>query len=73
MVKIDSYMIRGVDTDPRRAAAVRALISVAAAIDAECVCEGIETEAELAFCIAAGSDMLQGYALGRPGPARNAT
>lgn len=45
---------------------VRYLVGLAHELDMITVCEGIETQSQLDQAIAAGSDLCQGYLLGRP-------
>ncbi|MDR0867404.1 MAG: EAL domain-containing protein [Planctomycetota bacterium] len=47
---------------------LRSLISFAKQVGIEVICEGVETEKQLAACIAAGGRYHQGYLLARPQP-----
>jgi EAL domain-containing protein (putative c-di-GMP-specific phosphodiesterase class I) len=65
-LKLDRSLIRGIDTDPDRAALVRALAGYAGHTGAHLVAEGVETAEELAAVTAAGVPLVQGYLFGRP-------
>ncbi|WP_299575785.1 EAL domain-containing protein [uncultured Williamsia sp.] len=66
MIKVDSAITRGVDTDPARQAIARSMVEFARVTGARCVFEGVETRAELDTVTACGVEMVQGYLLGRP-------
>lgn len=66
IVKIDRYFISELDKDPTKRAFVRNIVSLAKAIGATIVAEGIETPDELRLCRELGADLAQGYLLGRP-------
>lgn len=66
VVKLDASIVRGLDHDPMRRAAAKALTSFAGDIGAECIYEGIETEDELEAARALGAGLVQGFLLGRP-------
>lgn len=66
IVKIDRYFISELDKDPTKRTFVRNIVSLAKAIGAVVVAEGIETPEELRFCRELGADLAQGYLLGRP-------
>ncbi len=66
VIKIDMELVRGVDRDRYRQSVVGHLIGIARDVGALSVAEGIETEAERAWVVNAGVDLLQGYLLGRP-------
>lgn len=67
LVKIDRELVRGIDTDPARAAVVEALGIFASRLDGWIVAEGVETPGELERLLALGVPLAQGYLLGRPG------
>jgi diguanylate cyclase (GGDEF)-like protein len=71
-LKIDRAFIKDVDTDQGDAAIVRAAISMAHSMDLRVVAEGVETEEQLIFLRNLRCDMIQGYLLGVPLPAREA-
>ncbi|MCW2621523.1 MAG: response regulator receiver modulated diguanylate phosphodiesterase, partial [Frankiales bacterium] len=68
-VKIDRFIVAGLDHDPRRRALVAALHTLAAASGAVSIAEGVERPKELAVLRELGIDVAQGFLLGRPGPA----
>ncbi|MBY6368640.1 EAL domain-containing protein [Rhodococcoides corynebacterioides] len=68
VVKLDASIVRGIDTDPMRRAAAVSIVTFTREIGAQCVFEGVETEAELAVAAEVGADLVQGYLLGRPAP-----
>ncbi len=67
-VKLDRSLVSGVDRDPRRAAAVRAIGAFSSELDAWMVAEGVEREAELERLIELEVPLVQGYLLGHPEP-----
>jgi EAL domain-containing protein (putative c-di-GMP-specific phosphodiesterase class I) len=67
-LKIDVSLVRGVDADPSRRAAVVGLIHFAAEAGCQVIAEGIETEAERATVTELGVTLGQGYLLARPAP-----
>ena len=66
-VKIDMSLIRDLDSSPTKRSIVSSLITLARNLSATVVSEGVETEAERRVLVELGSDLLQGYLLGRPG------
>ncbi|HEX9122773.1 MAG TPA: EAL domain-containing protein [Actinomycetota bacterium] len=68
IVKLDAVVTRDIDHDEVRRSLTSALASVAGAVGAEIVAEGIESEAQLAAVRMLGVRMAQGYHLARPGP-----
>jgi diguanylate cyclase (GGDEF)-like protein/PAS domain S-box-containing protein len=71
-LKIDRSFIKSVNTDPGDAAIVRAAISMAHNMNLKVVAEGVETEEQLLFLRNLRCDMIQGYLLGMPLPAKEA-
>jgi EAL domain-containing protein (putative c-di-GMP-specific phosphodiesterase class I) len=67
-VKVTASLVKRINTDPARHALMDALQSMARAIGAAIVAEGIETPEELAALQELGVDYGQGFILGRPGP-----
>lgn len=65
-VKLDRSLITGVDSDPRKAAAITAIGTFAGELDAWVVAEGIETGGELSALAALELPLAQGFLLGRP-------
>ena len=56
-------------TDPDRAAIVSAIIAMAHGLKMTVVAEGVEDDAQVAWLLAQGCDMIQGDLVGRPVPA----
>lgn len=67
-LKLDRSLVRAIDSDPDRAALVRAFAGYAQHAGALLVAEGVETAEELATVRAAGVTLIQGYYFGRPAP-----
>lgn len=65
-VKLDMFLTRDIDTDPRRRAIVRAAVQMCADLDVGIVAEGIETEGELRCLQDLGIFVIQGYLLAKP-------
>ncbi len=71
-LKIDRSFIQGVTANPDDAAIVRATIGLAQALGIEVLAEGVETEAQRKFLLAAGCKLAQGFYFARPVPAKAA-
>jgi diguanylate cyclase (GGDEF)-like protein/PAS domain S-box-containing protein len=71
-LKIDRAFIQDVHTDPGDAAIVSAAISMAHSMGLLVVAEGVETEEQLLFLRSLQCDMIQGFLLGVPLPAKDA-
>ncbi len=65
-VKLDISIVHDVDKDEAKRAKVRHLMAEARKVNVAVLCEGVETEAEMAMLISLGADYLQGYYIGRP-------
>ena len=72
ILKIDRAFIMDVNTDPGDAAIVSAAISMAHSMGLQVVAEGVETEEQLLFLRNLRCDMIQGFLLGVPLPAKDA-
>ena len=70
MIKLDSSLVRDIDSDRSKQALASGLISFAAEIGSGIVAEGIESEPELERLVTLGVEHGQGYLLGRPAPLR---
>ena len=65
-VKLDSGLVRAIDSDLTRQALIVGLLHFARESHIQTIAEGVETEAELATLRALGVPLAQGYLLGRP-------
>jgi len=68
-LKIDRSFIHALDANEDDAPLVAAVIAMAHSLGLEVVGEGVETEHQLDFLREHGCDRVQGFLLGRPGPA----
>jgi EAL domain-containing protein (putative c-di-GMP-specific phosphodiesterase class I) len=73
MLKIDRAFLRDVPERPEAGAVVTAIMQLAKALGRVAVAEGVETEAQRAFLAEQGCPLAQGFLLGRPAPAAEAT
>jgi diguanylate cyclase (GGDEF)-like protein len=71
-VKIAQQLVSRVDSDSRNATVVRAAVRLARDLDIGCIAEGVESEAQAEFLLAAGCDYAQGYYFSRPVNAKRA-
>lgn len=65
-IKIDRSLITSIDTQPKDAAIVRAIIEIAHTLGAQVIAEGVETAQQLAILRASRCDFLQGYLFCKP-------
>jgi len=68
-LKIDKSFVRGLLTEPKDAAIVRAIIGMGHALGMRVVAEGVERIEQECALVAAGCDAIQGYLLSAPQPA----
>ncbi|HZT67036.1 MAG TPA: EAL domain-containing protein [Acidimicrobiales bacterium] len=68
VIKIDKSFVDGLETDPVNSAIVSAVISLAHAIGATTVAEGVETERQFTRLRLQGCPLAQGFYLGRAVP-----
>ena len=68
LVKLDRSFVQDISREPSRHALASSVISLAHALDAEVVAEGVETEDDLATLERLGCDHAQGFLLARPSP-----
>jgi EAL domain-containing protein (putative c-di-GMP-specific phosphodiesterase class I) len=66
LIKLDRFLIDGIQNDPGRRALAAALMMFARETHSKLVAEGVEKDEELAVLQALGVDLIQGYLLGRP-------
>jgi len=65
-IKIDRSFISNLEATPQSAEIVRAVLSLAHALNIPVVAEGVETEAQRAFLADEACEEMQGYLIGRP-------
>jgi diguanylate cyclase (GGDEF)-like protein len=70
VLKLDRGFIQGVPDDPHDTAITSAIITMAHGLGLTVVAEGVESEAQAKFLRAQGCDVLQGFLLSRPLPAK---
>jgi EAL domain-containing protein (putative c-di-GMP-specific phosphodiesterase class I) len=58
--------VQDVYTDPNASSIVEAIIALARKLHLATIAEGVELDTQQAFLAAHGSDVMQGYLLGRP-------
>lgn len=66
IIKLDSGLIRGIDSDPAKRALATAMVTFAEELGAQLVAEGVETVKEFDTVRGLGISKIQGYLLGRP-------
>ncbi|AUB82545.1 putative bifunctional diguanylate cyclase/phosphodiesterase [Candidatus Thiodictyon syntrophicum] len=72
-LKIDQSFVQYLPDDENGAAIARSIIALGATMRFAVLAEGVETEAQRDFLLAAGCDQAQGYWFGRPMPAEELT
>jgi EAL domain-containing protein (putative c-di-GMP-specific phosphodiesterase class I)/CheY-like chemotaxis protein len=68
VAKLDMTLVRGVDADPYRRKLISSVTTMCRDLGILVVAEGIETRAEREVLVDLECDLLQGFAIGRPGP-----
>jgi hypothetical protein len=71
VIKIDQSFVRGIGRDPEDELIIRGIIDLARSLGISLVAEGVETEAEADWLVAAGCTELQGFLYARPHPAED--
>ncbi len=71
-IKIDKSFVWALGTDASATAIVEAVLGMARAMRLDVVAEGVETTEQLEWVRRMGCGFVQGYLLGRPGPASGA-
>jgi len=66
IAKIDMSLVRGIDTDSRKQAIVRAMKQLFDELETLVVAEGVETPAERDTLVRLGFDLLQGFLFAKP-------
>lgn len=67
-VKLARFLVKEIDGSPARQALAEALVCFSKKIGAAVIAEGIERPEELSYFRSIGTDLAQGYLLGRPAP-----
>ena len=67
-LKIDRSFVRDIPHERRQCELVKAMLSIAAALQLEVVAEGVETTAQADYLRAQGCRLAQGYLFGKPMP-----
>jgi diguanylate cyclase (GGDEF)-like protein len=67
-LKIDQRFVAGMPESHKDRAVVRAVVELAHSLGMRTVAEGVETDEQLALLREVGSDLVQGFLLGRPEP-----
>lgn len=68
IIKIDRYLISGIESDINKQIFVKNTIEFAAMNQIKVLAEGVETSEELRTVIGFGVDLIQGFYTGRPAP-----
>jgi len=71
VIKIDRSFVKRLETDAEDAAIVRAVLSLGQSLGIKVVAEGVETAEQMALLEEQGCDLVQGYHVGRPMPAKD--
>jgi EAL domain-containing protein (putative c-di-GMP-specific phosphodiesterase class I) len=64
--KLDRSVVAGIDSDPVKQRAIRALYAMFASLEVPVIAQGVETAAERDALVAAGADLAQGKLFGAP-------
>ena len=66
-LKLDASVVRDCDRDPARQALIEGTLLSMSRLGIETIAEGVETEAEYAWCRSQGINLFRGHLLARPG------
>jgi EAL domain-containing protein (putative c-di-GMP-specific phosphodiesterase class I) len=66
IVKMDMDLIRGIDTDKVRRSIIQHMVNLLHELGVTPICEGVETQDELAVLRDLGVRLIQGYVIARP-------
>lgn len=66
VLKIDMYLVRDIDTNPRKHAIVRGIVATCQELGVKIIAEGVETKNEFAALREFGIELFQGYYFARP-------
>jgi len=72
-LKLDRAFVAGLGSDPQDTSITEAIIAMAGALSLPVICEGVETEMQLAELRRMGCEQVQGYYYSRPVDARTIT
>ena len=67
--KVDRFLVHGSSRDYYRRSVIRSIVELAGSFGAHAVAEGVDNVDDLQTVVAEGYTLVQGYLLGRPGPA----
>jgi len=67
-IKIDRSFVRDIPADPEKSELVKAIVSIAHALNLELVAEGVETVEQAEYLNRQGCPLAQGYLYGKPMP-----
>ena len=68
VVKFDMELVRDIDQSPTKSRVVGSMVELCHSLGIVTVAEGVETQAELCHVVELGCDLIQGYAIAKPGP-----
>lgn len=68
-IKIDKSFVRDLESDPSDAIMVKTIVDLGKNFDIKVIAEGVENKVQLAMLKEFGCERIQGFLLGKPGPA----